>query len=535
MQDGSTRVVSLRGDEHFSFFASSRGELVIRENDTWRLATEEEKTAATARLVEVNNQREELRKAGERIIANNPFPCVGSPKALVILVSFSDRDFEYTAEEIEKLFNGTEYNEASGMHSYGSLVQYMDFCSGGLFHPEFDFAGPYQLNGTVKDYGYNAGGSDANVSQFVKDACAAADNDGVDFSQYDADGDGYVDLVYIVYAGFGENFGENPDYCLWPKSSVGNYGTYDGVQVNRYGINQELAGYDELTDSTTGKHYLNGIGVLAHEFCHTMGMFDAYPTVDWSDISWYDNQSMEIWSLMDYGENNYNGYYPTPLTAWERELFGWMTIDTIDEPANVTLMPLQDGGKAYRIVNDNDATGNEYYILESIPNGTGTGFYRYMRGNGMIVTHVNYDEKYFSNFANPNNVHGEPRLTIVPADGLLMSSYRNTLDDDDLLYITAQEYYADHAGDPYPGTTGTTSFTDYKAYTGTVDKPITDIEQDGWRIIFKFRGGAQEDGIEGAKADNTAANGIEYNLQGQKVNDNYRGIVIKNGKKVIFK
>ncbi len=532
LQDGTTRVVSLRGDEHFSYFASSRGELIIRENNTWRVASIEEEREAIKQINDVAAQRKAANKADETIIANHPFPSVGHPKALVILVSFADCDFEYTADDIDKLFNSTEINGESGLQSYASLAQYMDECSNGIFRPEFDIVGPYKLSGTVEDYGKNSNGTDANVSNFIKDACEAAHDEGnVDFSQYDADEDGYVDLVYIVYAGFGENWGENPDYCLWPKSGTGNYGTYDGVTVNRYGINQELAGYDDLYNDD-GMHYLNGIGVLAHEFCHTMGLFDVYPTVLWTDISWYDNQSMEIWSLMDYGENNYNGYYPTPLTAWERELFGWLTIDILDTPSDITLTPLQDGGKAYKILNDNDPSGQEFYILESIPNGSGTGFYRRMRGNGMLITHINYDTDYFSNFSDPNNVHGEPRLTIVPADGIIMTSYRLSLDEDDPLYITSQEYYADHAGDTYPGTTNSSSFDDYKAYNGTIDKPLTEIQQEGWTVSFLFCGGAQEDDIHNIDADRKQNNNL-YNLKGQKVNASYKGIVIQNGKKHI--
>ncbi len=539
LADGSTRVVSLRGDEHFSFFASSLGELIIRERDTWRLATAEEISAASARIDEINLQRQtDIRAAKSNaasygIIANAPFPSVGNPKALVIMVSFSDRDFEYEPDDIKALFNSETVNEDAGQKgTYGSLAEFMDFCSGGLFRPQFDFAGPYRLDGTVEYYGKNSGGSDANVAQFIKDSCSAADAD-IDFSQYDADDDGLVDLVYIVYAGFGENWGQNPDYCLWPKAGAGSYGTYDGVQVNRYGINNELAGYDTVY-ADDGRHMLNGIGVLAHEFCHTLGLFDAYPTVNWEDISWYDNQSMEVWSLMDYGENNYNGYWPTPLNAFERELFGWIEIETLADPDDITLTPLLNDGKAYKIVNDADETGNEFYILESIPSGSGTAFYHGMRGNGMLITHINYSKDYFSNFTCPNNTHGSPRYTIVPADGQILTSYRSTLDEDDPLYISSSDYYADHAGDTYPGSTETTVFSDYKAYTGTVDKPITDIAQSGdFEITFKFRGGAQEDAITTISA--TPDDGSAFNLSGQRVCDDYRGIIVRNGKKILVK
>lgn len=523
LQDGRETVVSLRGDENFSFWASSQGELIIREGDMWRVATEQELMAAE------QNFNNAMHKTGEGIYASHPFPHMGSPKALVILVEFSDKSFFFEPDRIKNLFMGDTYDDSNGYHSYGSITQYFNDMSGGLYQPQFDFAGPYTLPGTVAHYGNNEGGKDSNVYTFVKDACAAADND-VDFSQYDADGDGMVDLVFIMYAGYGENWGASAD-CLWAKSGTGNYGTYDGVRVNRYGINAEIVGSEEHFDPD-GNPRLGGIGVIAHEFCHTIGLPDVYPTAKWDNIPDYDNQSMEYWDLMDCGENNYNGYFPTPLTAFERELLGWIEIETLDEPANVELKPLQDGGKAYRIYNDNDEDRNEYYILEAIPNNWGTGWYTRMRGKGMLVTHINYDTALFSNFGNPNNEKGKPRWTVVPADGILMSSYRRN-DSESEYYVPTAAYYADHAGDPYPGTSNVTELTEYPAYFGTVDKPITEITQDGYNISFKFMGGV-DTGIEQNFNTSTdqSFNGA-YNLAGQKVDDKYKGIIIKDGKKKV--
>lgn len=523
LQDGRQITVSLRGDEHFSFWASSSGQLVIREGNLWRMATETEIQEAELSM------QNAMRKSGETILGNGLFPHMGNPKALVILVSFSDRDFLFPKEQIEGLFNGTEYNTESGKVSYSSLAQYMNDCSDGQFRPEFDVVGPYKLSNSSEYYGKNSGNvKDINTTEFIKEACTLADAD-VDFSQYDADEDGLVDLVYIMYAGFGENWGGSDDY-LWPKSGYSYFGDYDGVSVCRYGINNELLG-DESTLDASGNHILGGIGVLTHEFCHTLGLPDVYPTMNWSDVTMYDNQSMEYWDLMDNGENNYNGYYPTPLTAFERELFGWITIETLADASYIEMKPLQDGGKAYRILNDNDDTGNEYYILEAIPNGDNAGWYRRMRGNGLLVTHINYSLGFFSGFNHPNNVAGSPRWTIVPADGIIMTSYRRSLPASDPNYISTADYNADHAGDTYPGTSNVTELTDYKSYIGEVEKPITEITQNGFNISFKFMGGV--DDIRTVEASAGAYGDVMFNLQGQKVGNDYKGIVIRAGKKFL--
>ena len=81
----------------------------------------------------------------------------------------------------------------------------------------------------------------------------------MDFSEYDSDNDGYVDLVYIIYAGYSAQWGDDkaPADAIWPKSGAptsGNYGTYDGKAIYRYGVNNELAFHPEVC---MGRKYLD--------------------------------------------------------------------------------------------------------------------------------------------------------------------------------------------------------------------------------------------------------------------------------------
>ncbi len=485
LQDGKTVMAQIHGDEHFHFYTTTSGELIIFENDTWRMATDADKEQLTKKQEAATARR----KANEKITAIRPFPHVGTPKALVIMVDFSDQRFQYTKNDINKLLNGTGYDTSSGYHGYGSAAQYFNDCSNGKFRPKFDIVGPYHLSKSYTVYGK---GND-DTSSFLKDVCTIANND-VDFTQYDSDNDGYVDLVYIIYAGYSAQWGDqkNPN-AIWPKSGIGDYGTYDGKHVYRYGVNNELAFYpsvwqDMKVDEATFKPYLSGIGVFLHEMSHTMGLPDFYPTVTWSDISKYDNQSMEEWDLMDGGENSYYGFYPTPYTAWERELMGWTEkMDTLKNPANVTLTPLANGGKGLRVMNDNDATGNEYYILESI---TKKGWYAKMPGTGMLVTHINYDASSFANFNGPNNTVGKPKITVIPANGTIYSSYHYKEGIDAQYAMTQKEVKNNWAGNTYPGTSKVTSLTNWKPFKGTMSKDITNIVQkSNGDVTFAFMGG----------------------------------------------
>ena len=224
-----------------------------------------------------------------------------------------------------------------------------------------------------------------------------------------------------------------------------------------------------------------------------MGIADLYATSSkqWAD-SLYDNQSMEEWSLMDGGENRLNGCLPTPLTAFERYLFGWIDdIQELTEAQNVKMTPLKDGGQAYKIPGNNE---NEYWILEAIPNDK-KWYYRFKdyTGTGMLVTHVNTSIDNFSIGRMPNGTQGKAGITIVPADGRLIGYFNYSVDE--------KTYAKDLLGDPFPGTQGVTSLTDYWAKDGTIDKPINNIVQNAdYSVSFNFRylrGDANGDGEVG--------------------------------------
>ncbi|MCR5690854.1 MAG: M6 family metalloprotease domain-containing protein [Eubacterium sp.] len=527
--DGRTVTVSLRGDEHLHFLISSDNEIIIREGDTYRVATEEERENifnSAAKLDEqiLANQAKAIgalqANSGEGISGEKLFPHMGTPKVLVLMAEFADVQFTFSKHEIDSLLNSSAVltrvstkaksystgeevvmSKLNTMRSYSSVSQYFNDCSDGLFKPQFDVYGPYTLAKNMKVYG---DGANDRMDLFIPQVCALADSD-VDFSEYDQDGDGYVDLVYVIYAGYSANWTQNGSDCIWPKSgpSTGpstTYGVYDGKTVSRYGVNGELLAYP----MSSGTKYLNGIGVFCHEFSHTMGLPDFYPAstynsnvvfANWSTAD-YDNQSLEEWDLMDGGENNTNGCWPPMYSAFERELMGWIKIDTLDTPSDVTLTPLLHGGKAYRILNDNDPTGNEYWIVEAVSTDEKSEkWQQYLPGKGMLITHVNYNPNTFNiRYNNVNATKGKPGITIIPADGYLPTSYRVSNDtafvESNPNYMLPRDFYIQESGDPYPGSQGITEFNNYKAYTGTIDKPITDIVQnDDFTVSFKFMGG----------------------------------------------
>ena len=487
------------------------------------------------------------------------FPHTGSPRAIVLLVQFANRPFKV---QPRKAFN--QYlNSMADKHqdfgnaedrNTGSVKKYFSDMSGGKFKPQFDLYGPITMPKNVSYYGEGSSSME-KYRELVSEACTMMD-DSLDFSMYDADKDGNVDLVYIIYAGYGESV-SSIDSTLWPKAFVcGTEIKKDGKYVRLAGISNELNGRPDGKYSSTSGLLINGVGLFCHEFSHCMGLPDFYPTVspqwttanDKQDFDAYDNQGMEEWDVMDNGIYLYNGYSPTAYTAWEREKMGWLTIETLTKEGKVELKSIDEGGKAYRIKNDKNTSGNEYYIVENIQ---AKGWNKKLPASGMMVSHVEYEPRAFSVFHggdnSVNNIKKHPRMTIVPADGYLPSSYRKVPNSSNLTapYMKKQQYDEQLAGDLYPGKSNVNRLTDaqnmvnYAPWTGgMLNKPIYNIALKNGIVTFDFLKDQTSTGIEQPESATDSSNEEKiYTIDGRYVGTNLKalpkGVYIKGKKKVV--
>ena len=569
--DGSILTVVLHGDEDFSYYTTLDGILLVQQNKDYYVASvcsdgelyatpllahnEKQRTPAEKQMAAKQDRRlfmekgqltaKRLKMRREPISTTSTlFPFEGSPKAIVILAEFKDTTF--TIENPKRSFDDY-FNSPKQLVNYGrgesantcSVAKYFDKVSFGKYKPQFDVYGPVKLPSVLQTYGgTRQDGKDERMNLLLQDACSLMD-DSLDFSQYDGNNDGNVDLVIVIYAGYSQSMSGNSVDCIWPKSGTVDGGTYDGKKVSRYAVSAELNGFPGCWSSAPYER-INGMGTLCHEFCHTMGLPDFYPT---DNSVKGDNQGIEYWSLMDSGNYLSNGYAPVALNAWEREAFGWIEIPTLSEGADLDIKALDDGGNAYRITNDNDESGHEYFIIENIQN---KGINRAQKGHGLIVYHVDYDSNAFSITGGNNSVNnrkGQPRMTIVPADGLLFAQYNigKTIDGK---VIKNADFYEQLAGDPFPGTSKVTELNDnsglvnFQVYTGDkLNKALSGISEseDGivsLRYIHDFTADITPTVNESyLKTDNI------YTLDGRKVGNSLErlpsGIYIIGGKKVV--
>lgn len=572
--DGSQLTIRLHGDEHFSWYSTADDVLIVQVGSNYYVAQVEEDGTlkATPQLAHnagergtveeqvINNQNKEkflnLLNAEPQALAKpigtvTPayFPHTGSPKALVILVEFQDVKFK-TSDPVATFTHylkgaegeaAPEANNAyvtKGMINYGSVSQYFNDMSQGRFTPQFDIVGPVTVSKNSAYYGGNIGkATDVNFAEMIAEACKGV-SDKVNFADYDQNNDGYVDLVYVIYAGYSESLGGNSSDCLWPKSGTNAFyepGTnnllkLNGKRICRYGINNELNASPTVEEEKfNGMKLLNGIGLFCHEFSHTMGLPDLYPTVEASRV---DNQNPEYWDLMDGGEYTYSGYFPTPYSPWEMDVMGWTApIELGDEAKQVNLDSYANSRKAYKINGEND----EYLLIQNIQTeGWWRGITKAFK-TGMLVWRIDYPYTTVSLDNRLNNKKGNPNVMIVPADGYVISDYNHG----DGKRWTDEDYNLSIKGDPFPGTKNVTELLSVELNNSTLKKPFYNIKEADGVITFDylkdFATGIDSPVIQQNQEKDTRIFTLDGRYLGTDVSQLTKGVYIIGKKKVIIK
>lgn len=572
--DGTQVEITLYGDEYMSWQTTSDGILVVEKDKGYYVAAIDSDGRLTATTLLAHqpmmrsSQEQQLclaqqerrglffEKAGKTMQANRRakvtnnkyFPHKDSPKCLVILANFSDNSFTSAdpKAQFEQYFKG-ETQQDMGHNEQKNLVsvkEYFNQSSLGQFTPEFTLVGPVTLPNTLDYYGKDNSESDKDpkFTEFCQDALAAVD-DQVDFREYDNTGDGKVELVCIIYAGYGQSVSGNPSNTIWPKCGERGLQTSDGVTVTFLNCSPELFRVSNGTD-------INGIGLFCHEFSHGMGLPDLYETNTDARV---DNQGPEFWDVMDYGEYSDNGYSCVPYSCWEQYAMGWIEIEELTESKNgIELTSVLKGGKAYKF--SNGANSEEWMLIENqrLCDKTNHQLGSY-RGHGLLVWHIAYNGSSVGMFDYPNNTAYAPRVCIVPADKLVINGYRFVGKSSDGQYhptadkpYTQAEYVASLQGDPFPGTSNVTTlealaeepFPNYQFYNGEATpifklKNITEDITTGV-VTFDFDNGTPAS-IQDVRSKMEEGRGEVYNLHGQRVAQPTKGLYITNGKKFIVR
>ena len=475
LSDGTQVTATLSGDENYHYWKTADGRAFVmnEENIPQEISLQQAQSKLQAKVQARNAHRIAKRTKRKAAWGAETNPISGERKGLVILVNYKDKKMQHTQAEYNDYFNKAGYSDNN---CTGSVRDYFLSQSYGKFSLDFDVMGPVTLSKNLSYYGDNdSDGNDKHAAEMVAEAVKLAVS-GIDLKRYDWDGDGYVDQVYVVYAGYGEH-ADAPANTIWPHefelSEAAKYNdgpgalTINGVTIDTYACSSELRG--------SSGNKMDGIGTACHEFSHCLAIPDMYDT-----SADGENFGMNVWDLMDYGSyNGEDGYgeTPAPFTSYERMYCGWLTPVELTQPCNVNDMPaITKEPVAYLIRNDNPKFPGEYYLLE---NHQQESWDAYAPAHGMLVLHVDFNSNAWKQNT-VNNVASHQRMTIIPADGKL--SHYNT------------------AGDTWPGTSKKTALTDSsnpaaKLYNLNsngrkfMGHPIENIAEKNGLISFTFDGG----------------------------------------------
>ena len=413
LSDGTACQARLVGDEFGHFWQADDGRAFQQVADN-QFFTEVDahavKEQAQASRAEANAQRMQrlpgIKQQNNRRVGSFG-DYMGARKALVILVNYTDVTF---ASGHDNALYQRIANEKNFKHGnfVGSMYDYFYAQSGGLFELTFDVFGPVTVSQNQAYYGGNDGsGNDLHPGEMVHEAVVMIKDQVTDWKQYDWDNDGYVDQVYVIYAGNGEA-DSNATNSIWPhawdlsSSGAGSVNVGENLKVNTYACGSELNGANQI----------EGIGTMCHEFSHCLG----YP--DFYDTDYSGGQGMDAWDLMDYGSYNGDGYRPAGYTSYERWVVGWKDAIELDmgKVSVENMKGLQDGGEFYVMYNDGHK--DEYFLLE---NRTLSGWDKSLPGSGLLVIHVDYNASIWA-WNRPNDDPSHQRMTWIPSDGSYNSS-----------------------------------------------------------------------------------------------------------------
>jgi immune inhibitor A len=343
-------------------------------------------------------------------------------KAIAILVYFSDNADTARATYFDTLLYENQVGTLRHYYdevTYGNLTIVtlnLPAALGWKLMPE-TYA--YYVNDTM-----GFGTYPHNAQKLAEDAVVLADPF-VNYADYDNDGDGYVDALFIIHAGpaYERTLDSND---VWSHKWVMQTPQHlDGVTDSIYTM--EPAYWDNPGDMTCG--------VYAHEMGHSVfGLLDLY---DYDTTPSELSQGLGRWSLMAGGSwNGPLGSSPAHPDAWSRIQMG-VVVPTIlsSNVVGASIPAIENSATLFRLWT-NGAVGQQYMLVE---NRRQTGYDTHLPAQGLLIYHV--DEAI-----SDNDHQWYPGHTGA-------SHYLVALEQADGQWHLEQNMNSGDAGDPYPGAT----------------------------------------------------------------------------------
>jgi M6 family metalloprotease-like protein len=459
--DGSTADLYMKGNEVFHYYQTADGYTVLQNpsnNGRYEYAVQNEQgfivpsgviigstfnKTAPAKYLKPSTQQ--VKQAYQQFMGNTPatvfnkagsndvFPSIGRRKLLVVLVQFPDEQTVFSAQSFERLMTEEGYNDNT---CAGSFRDYYLDNSNNALDLDITVLGWYTAKRPRIEYGQkDAQGNsnpnyNSNVQELVAQTIDSAEAAGINFADFDNNGDGDMDGLVIFHSGFGAEQGKNGYIWSHRWTLFGNKTrTYDGTTIRNYCINPSKRDFSDGVGTTQVR-----IGVVSHEFGHVLGLPDLYDTDDHSE-------GAGEWCIMSGGGWLHKESNPCRMNAWCKTEMNWMTPTTISLNGKYSLTNSTDSNIAYKVMTP---VSNEFYLLE---NRQRKKWDAYLPGKGMAIWHIDLNKAENYRLFGSNDVNTDTSMLgvgIIQADGL-RELERNI--------------NRGNGGDLYPGTTNNQSFT----------------------------------------------------------------------------
>lgn len=482
--DGSMITFVVHGDERFNYMTTPDGYLLARDAQGVICYAQFENGYAKA----LNMMATDLRPAKELQFLQGLEKATDTPaiakaqqqkmpkhisstipldtfRGLVILVNYSDSVFSMNNPQVfyDKMLNEEGYEgftdpQGEWRTCTGSLHDYFKDNSLGMFAPHFDVVGPVNVS-----YNYTFVNQTRNANELMKAALDAADGY-VDFSKYDSNGDGIIDMVYFIFPGFGSNSTGGKE--LWPHASdeLGDL-IYDGKHMGHYACSTEIFG-------VPGNGVVEGIGTICHEFSHLLGLPDEYDTSTGGMT--HDVAVPGYWSVMSMGCYVDNCLRPVGYSLMERMLAGFSKPDTLVSSTDpVSLSDLATTGKGFLMPSYKDG---EYFLFE---NRQPVKWDANLPGHGLLAYRVDQSDQTLWDNNQINNEVGKEHYLLLRAQPQLNGDYRGA-------------GYKDTPYDPFPGNGCVTTLSDDTSpslrslYGYNSCATISDITESNGTVSFHY-------------------------------------------------
>lgn len=434
--------IRLLGDEHNKRAETMEGYTVIQKSGEWYFAEKDSegwlKPSGHRLSATITDATKQYLTNTTKHLANTPKRnslasqtlrsqnVVGTRRVLVILMQYNDLSMVKSQNDFNDLFNGIGYSDDGAQ---GSVCDFYTDVSYGQLKLVCDVVGPFTSQHDRKYYGGNdRSGDDSRPEELFEEAIKQA-VEHVSLKDYDADDDGFVDNIHIIYAGHGEEAGASDDAIWSHEATFFQPYVIQGMKIDGYSCAPELRGNRGSGISRIGPH--------CHEIGHALGAMDYYDT-DYEDDGEYIGTGN--WDVMASGSWNNEGITPADFNPYVKANdFGW--INPKDLPSgDVTIQPSCNSSGNYYILKSSYST--DYYLIESRSKDKwGYG----VPGAGMLVFHIHPE---LTNSENNINSKAPQKCYVVCASSRMQRPGSSPSSYGDI----------DSDGCPYPGSSNNTNF-----------------------------------------------------------------------------